>query len=94
MPLSMLYIGRTPPEISIDMSLPREVVLLLDTEDQLHFTKAVFEKVKKLGLSRLYKTNQLFRIWIRKLMTYHSFRKDITAYLSVIRHSISRPIRF
>ena len=33
-----------------------------------HFTKAVFEKVKKLGLSRLYKTNQLFRIWIRKLM--------------------------
>ena len=33
-----------------------------------HFTKAVFGKVKKLGLSRLYKTNQLFRIWIRKQM--------------------------
>ena len=33
-----------------------------------HFTKAVFEKVKKLGLSNAYKKNQLFRTWIRKLM--------------------------
>ena len=32
------------------------------------FTKAVFEKVKKLGLSKLYTKNTLFKMWIRKLM--------------------------
>ena len=35
MPLPILCIGRTPPDISVDMSLPREAVLPLETEDQL-----------------------------------------------------------
>ena len=35
MPLPMLYIGKTPPETSIDMSRPREVVLPLEKVDQL-----------------------------------------------------------
>ena len=30
-----VHFGRTPPDISIDMSLPREAVLPLETEDQL-----------------------------------------------------------
>ena len=33
-----------------------------------HFTKAIFEKVRKLGLSKLYKQNQFFSFWIRKIM--------------------------
>ena len=30
-----VHFGRTPPDISVDMSLPREAVLPLETEDQL-----------------------------------------------------------
>ena len=33
-----------------------------------HYTKAIYDKVKKIGLSKLYKTNQNFRAYIRKLM--------------------------
>ena len=33
-----------------------------------HFTKALFDNIKKTGLYKLYKTNQVFRQWIRKLM--------------------------
>ena len=33
-----------------------------------HFTKAVFEKVKKIGLAKLYTHNATFKVWIRKLM--------------------------
>ena len=33
-----------------------------------HYTKAVYDKVKKIGLSKLYKRNQKFRAYIRKLM--------------------------
>ena len=36
MPLPIMCIlGRTPSDISADMSIPREVVLPLETEDQL-----------------------------------------------------------
>ena len=35
MPLPILCIGRTPPDISVDMLLPREAVLPLETQDQL-----------------------------------------------------------
>ena len=30
-----MHLGRTPPDISVDMSLPSEVVRPLETEDQL-----------------------------------------------------------
>ena len=33
-----------------------------------HYTKAIYDKVKKVGLSKLYKRNQNFRAYIRKLM--------------------------
>ena len=33
-----------------------------------HDTKAIYDNVKKIGLSKLYKKNQKFRIWISKLM--------------------------
>ena len=33
-----------------------------------HFTKALFDNIKKLGRYKLYKSNQLFREWVRKLM--------------------------
>ena len=33
-----------------------------------HFTKALFDNIKKLGRYKLYKSNQIFREWVRKLM--------------------------
>ena len=33
-----------------------------------HFTKAIFERVQKLGLSKLYQRSQSFSMWIRKIM--------------------------
>ena len=33
-----------------------------------HFTKAIFERVQKLDLSKLYQRNQSFSMWIRKIM--------------------------
>ena len=34
-----------------------------------HFTKAIFEKVQKLGLSKLFKRNHFFPMWICRIMT-------------------------
>ena len=36
-----------------------------------HYTKALYEKVQKLGLTILYKKNHSFRKWIRRLMALH-----------------------
>ena len=33
-----------------------------------HFTKAIYERILKIGLSKLYKTNKTFKKWIRNLM--------------------------
>ena len=48
-----------------------------------HFTKAIFAKIKKLGLSKLYKQNQIFTLWIRKIMAlnFASRRGLLPVYL-------------
>ena len=33
-----------------------------------YYTKVIYDKLKKLGLSKSYRKNSIFRIWIRKLM--------------------------
>ena len=33
-----------------------------------HYTRALYEKVPKLGLGKLYKINKAFRTWIHQLM--------------------------
>ena len=33
-----------------------------------HFTKAIYERILKIGLSKLYKTNKTFKKWIQNLM--------------------------
>ena len=50
-----------------------------------HFTKAIFEKVQKLGLSKLYKQNQFFSIWIRRIMALPLLPEEdiLPVYLSM-----------
>ena len=54
-----------------------------------HFTKAIFEKVQKLGLSKLYKQNQFFSIWIRRIMALPLLPEEdiLPVYLSMARPS-------
>ena len=34
-----------------------------------HYTKAIYDKLKKLGLCKLYKLNKTFKKWIRQTMS-------------------------
>ena len=58
-----VHFGRTPPEISVDMSLPREVVLPFETEDQL-------EQV--LGCRQV--LNMPLRMLLRQQLYLHQLR--------------------
>ena len=42
-----------------------------------HYTKALYEKVQKLGLGKLYKINKVFKTWINQLMSAFLVEEDI-----------------
>ena len=50
-----------------------------------HFTKAIYENVQKLGLSKLYMRNHDFSMWIRKIMAlpYHPVEEIASVYHSL-----------